>query len=272
MKVSKLTPFIALFDIHIGFERIRHHGKELIRPTHSLPAIRAMMKFAKDFKPEALILGGDQLNCGPISHWLKGKPRLTAGFNLRKEMDLLDEIILRPFDALLPKGAPKIWHDGNHEVWIQDHIDQNPGTEGLLEPKNYLKLAERGYKIFDQGEVSSLGKLNFVHSDVVLRNGSTVNPAKTLVNAYRKNIRGGHLHTYSSAIDTTLVDARDYHSGIIVPSLSTRNPAFMKNNPSNSCMGFDFGWILPNGNFTDYIVVMSHNTFIYNGKLYDGNK
>ncbi len=272
MKVTKPTSFMALFDIHVGFERIKTGGKEVVRTTHCVPAINAALKFARDFKPQALILGGDQLNCGEISHWLKGKPRLVAGFNLRKSMDMLDALVLKPFDSILPDNAIRIWHEGNHEAWIQDHIDQNPGTEGLLEPRNYLKLEKRGYKIYEQGQVSNLGKLHFVHGDVVLRNGSTVNPAKTLVMAYRRNIRGGHLHTYSAAVDTTPVDATDTHTGIIVPSLSTRNPAFVKNNPNAFIQGFLYGYVYPDGNFCDTVVIVTKGKFTANGRIYDGNK
>ncbi len=272
MRVTEPTKFIALFDIHIGWERIKTRGNSVIRPTHAIPAINAVMEFAADYKPQALVLPGDQLNCGPISHWLKGKPRLVAGFNLRKEMDELDRLILKPFDKILPKDSIKIWHNGNHEVWIQDFIDQNPGTEGLLEPEQYLKLEERGYKIYEQGEVSSLGKLNFVHADVVLRNGTTVNPAKTLVNAYKKNIRGGHLHTYSAAVESTVIDAKDFHTGVIVPSMSTRNPSFVKNNPNQFCNGFLKGIIYPDGSFSDSVVIINKGKFTENDKLYDGNK
>ncbi len=272
MKVDKPTNFLALFDTHFGWERQKIHGKDVLKATHAAPAIRAVLKFAKDWKPKALILGGDQLNCGPISHWLKGKPRLTAGFNLRREMDELDGLLLKPLDAILPPDAIRIWHEGNHEAWIQDHIDANPGTEGLLEPRNYLHLAERGYKIFEIGEVSNLGKLYFVHGDVVLKLGSTVNPAKTLVNAYRRNIRAGHLHTYGAAVEVTPIDVKDFHTAIVVPSLSSRNPAFVKNNPSCAINGFLYGTVFPDGSFSDEVVIINKGKFSVGGKVYDGNK
>ncbi len=271
MRVTEPTKFIALFDIHIGWERIKTRGNSVIRPTHAIPAINAVMEFAADYKPQALVLPGDQLNCGPISHWLKGKPRLVAGFNLRKEMDELDRLILKPFDKIMPKDGIKIWHNGNHEVWIQDFIDQNPGTEGLLEPEQYLKLEERGYKIYEQGEVSSLGKLNFVHGDVVLRSGNLANPARML-ERYRRNMRAGHLHTLSAAVDHTAVDARDFHTNIIVPSLSTRNPSFIKNNPNCFINGFLHGIVYPDGSFFDHVIIINKGKFEYAGKIYDGNK
>lgn len=267
MKVTAPTTFLALFDMHIGWEKMRSRGTEAVMPTYNKAAINAVKHFAKDLKPNALVLVGDQLNCGPISHWIKGQPRLGEAFRLKTEMDLLDNFVLTQFD----KCDIKMWFKGNHEIWIQNHIDANPAVEGLIEPESYLHLGKRGYDIFEQGEVGSLGKLNFVHGDVALRGGS-VNPAKTLVMAYRRNIRAGHLHCYSAAVDTTPVDARDWHTGIIVPSLSTRNPAYMKNNPSCFMNGFLYGYVYPDGSFWDTVVIINNGKFVVNGSVYDGRK
>lgn len=264
MRPSK---FIALFDIHCGWEKQNIRGKKYTKATHSLPALRAAVKFARDFAPDVLILGGDQLNCGPISHWHHGHPLLIEGVRLKDEFELLEEEVLTP----LQKVRRKIWHDGNHEQWIYDHVEANPSLEGLVEPKNYLKLEKRGYEIYSQGEVSSLGKLHFVHGDVVLRRGGGVNPARTLVNAYRRNIRGGHVHTYAAHIETTAVDIQDYHSGIIVPSLSSRNPTYAKSCPNNSLNGFLYGYVWPTGDFSDEVVIINKGICTVNGIRYDGN-
>lgn len=261
---------MAIFDTHFGWERTQRRGKTVIQPTHNLPAIRAAIEFAKDFKPQALILGGDQLNCGPISHWHHGRPRLDAGFKLKDEMDLCNDHLLKPFDAILPRGAIKIWHDGNHEAWIQSFIDENPGVEGLVEPEHYLKLRERGYEIYSQGEVSRLGKLHFVHGDVVLTRG-TARLAYRLVMAYRKNIRAGHAHQYDVATEETPVDTKDYHTGVIVPSMSNRSPSFNKMAPNKYMNGFLFGEVRPDGSFNDFVMVVNKNKCAWNGKVYDGN-
>lgn len=162
-----MQKFIALFDLHFGWERGLERGKWVTRPTHNLPAIRAVMSFAVDFKPDVVVLGGDQLNCGPISHWHKGRPILNEGFRLRTEMDLLDNEVLKPFDRV----GRKIWIGGNHEAWIDQFIEENPGTQGLLEPDIYLDLEKRGWEIYAAGEIARVGKLYFTHGDIVLRGG-----------------------------------------------------------------------------------------------------
>ena len=268
----KETRFIALFDLHIGKEYIQTKGEMILQPTHNAAAIEAVRQFSDDFEPHVLLLGGDQINCGPVSHWHNGKPRLTEGFRLKDEMDRLDELVLRPFeDTMLKTGRRKIWLDGNHEAWIQDFLAGNPGVEGLVAPNDYLKLKKRGYELYSQGEIASVGKVHFVHGDVILGKGAA-NPAAKLVGAYQRNIRAGHLHTYAAHIQESPVDRQDYHSGIIVPSLSNRCPAFIKYNPNKFMNGFLFGSVWENGEFTDHVMVINKNSFSYGGKIYGSKK
>lgn len=259
-----MRKFVALFDMHVGWERGWEGGKLVTKPSFHKKSILATSNFIKDFSPSILILGGDQLNCGPVSHWHKGKPILDAGFRLKDEMDKLDELILTPFNKI----EKKIWLGGNHEKWCEDYVEANPGLAGLVEPQNYLNLEKRKWEVFSQGEVATIGKLHFTHGDVILAKGSGTNPAKTLVNAYRRNIRAGHLHTFSVAIEQTAVDARDWHSGIIVPSLSTRNPFWVKNNPNCFVNGFLWGYIYDDGSFSDQVTLINNGVFTINGKKY----
>ena len=258
---AKIKSFVALYDLHFGFERITTKGKRVLRTLHNLPAIKAATAFIKDFKPDVLILGGDQLNCGPISHWNRGKPRLTEDFRLKAEMDLLDNLILKPFAGI----AEKVWLDGNHEHWIDQFLDENPGIEGLVEPAEYLRLKERGWQLRSQGEIYKLGKLNFIHGDTVR---GRRNVAAKLVSEYRRNIRAGHHHTFEVATDVTPYDRSDFHTGISIPAMSSATPAYTKNAPSNFQQGFLFGWVQPNGCFSDYVVVINKGQFVWNGKVY----
>jgi|SRR5579871_296826 len=260
-----MKKFVALYDMHFGWERGLVKGKWVEKLACNIKAIGVVKKFINDFKPDILILGGDQLNCGPVSHWHQGKPILSEKFRLKDEMDQLNQVILKPYDNI-PK---KIWLDGNHEAWITDFISANPGIQGLVEPVNYLNLEKRGWDIYSQGEVARVGKLNFVHGDVVLRQASTVNPARTLLGAYHRNIRAGHIHSYSAAVQKTAVDSQDWHSAIVVPSLSVIEPFWVKNRPVNFVNGFLYGYVYPDGSFTDQVVLINKNQFTLGGKKYE---
>lgn len=256
--------FVALYDIHIGWEWHVSGGRRSVRNTHNPAALKLALQFVQDFAPDIVILGGDQINCGPVSHWSKGKPRLSESFRLKRELDKLSELVLEPLKA----AAVKIWLDGNHEAWIEQLVDENPGIEGLVEPRGYLGLAKQGWAHRSQGEMYKLGKLHFVHGDVALKQREYSNPAKVLVQAYNRNIRAGHLHTYSAYTQVTPTDRQDYHTGIVVPALSSRAPYYAKYNPSNFLNGFLYGWVHRDGSFTDYVATINYNRMVVNGKLY----
>lgn len=74
-----MTKYAALFDLHYGYERRNGHKV----PLHDMRAFGAALAFLKDFRPDTLILGGDILDCGAISHHNKGKPGLSGGLVLR---------------------------------------------------------------------------------------------------------------------------------------------------------------------------------------------
>ena len=267
--------FVALFDCHVGWEWARVGGKMVTRPTHNEPAIRATLDFVKDFAPDVLIFGGDQINCGPVSHWLKGKPRLVEGFRLKTELDKFQELF-RDTTIHIPST---VWMDGNHEAWIHGMVDENPGLEGLLEPHEYLKgmwgtTVSQGemYQLTTIGSPPVKSKLYFVHGDSVLAARQYRSPARALVEAYGRNIRAGHVHTYDVYTKKSPIDKQDYHSGIIVPALASRDPYYVKSAPSNFMHGFLYGWFWPDGEFTDQVVVINRGTFTVNGKRYGKEK
>ena len=257
--------FLAFYDCHYGKEYKVVGGNKRTYSTQNQAAINSVLSFSDDYSPDVVILGGDQLNCGPVSHWNKGKPYLQEGFRLKDEMDALDKGLLSRIDNV----PTKIWLKGNHEVWIDHFIQENPGLEGLIEPEKYLRLKERGWKIFEQGEYYKLGKLHFVHGDVILngRNNLT-NPAKYLVDQTRVSIRAGHIHTYYAYTDINGLDSNDYHTGITVPCLSQTNTSYVKNRPTRFINGFLWGEVLSSGNFNDQVTIINNNKFILNGKIY----
>lgn len=270
MSKAKIIRGMAVFDLHFGWERGHSGGQWVVRPTFAEEAIRKCVSFARDYKPEILVLGGDQLNCGPISHWNYGKPKLTEDFRLREEMEALNDIFLGPMEAIVPKKpGSRIWHDGNHEAWILDHVATFPGVDGLVEPQNFLHLEKRGWTLRSQGELSNIGKLYFTHGDGVFKGSGPANPAQKLLNAYHRNIRAGHLHTLYAATEEMAIDSRDFHTAIVLPSMSTRAPFYVKGAPTKSINGFlVFEVDLSTGNFNDAVIIVGPDGFQWNGKKY----
>jgi hypothetical protein len=214
-----------------------------------------------------VILGGDQLNCGPIAHWNRGKPILVEGTRLKNEYDLLLKEVIEPLEPI----ERKVWIQGNHERFLHDFIQEENGLEGLIEPENYLKLRERGWEIVPNGGFCKVGKLYFYHGDKLAHKGSKVT-AERAVKDFRRNIRFGHFHSFQGATAVTPADIQDQHTAILVPALCRRNMAYANGIPSASIQGFIYGYVRPNGNFNDYVVFCNTGAFVAEGKLYQWKK
>lgn len=220
------------------------------------------MQFIADFKPDHVVLGGDMLDCGSISHHRRGSVGQLEGLRLLAEAKECREAIIQPLEAT--KGR-LIYHIGNHENWLQDVTDELPALEGIVDIRSLLKLDK--WEVIEQGKASKIGKLTFIHGDQ-LRGGQ--NPAFAAVTAYERNIRFGHFHTFQMATKSTPVDAVG-HTGIAVPCLSKKGHAYGKGAPNRHMQGFLWGYTNgPEGLFNDYVTVIVNGKALINGKLYKG--
>jgi hypothetical protein len=256
-----MEKFVALFDAHMGYERDSQRHKV---PLHDERAISVAMQFIKDFKPDHVILGGDILDCGSISHHRRGVTGQLEGLRLLAEAKECREMIIKPLEDQI-KGR-LIYHVGNHEDWLTDLVDEQPALEDIVSIEALLKLDER-WEVIGQGKTSKLGKLTFLHGDTV-KGGQ--NPALAAVTNYERNVRFGHFHTFQVATKTTPIDANG-HTGIAVPCLSKKGHRYGQGAPNKWMQGFNWGYIGgPNGTFNDYVTVIVNGIANINGKTYRG--
>lgn len=251
--------FVALFDVHYGKER---RGGRLVE-VHDPRALDAVLAFLSDFKPHSIILGGDFIDCGAVSHHHRGRPRLTEGLRLLEDFRSARTHILDPLEAA---GASQlIYHIGNHEAWVDRLVDEYPGLEGVIDVASGLRLDD--WKVVPQGGFSKLGKLHFIHGDQ-LRGGD--NPAKYAVNAFERSVRFGHFHRASLHSKINALDISDVRTGMGVPGLCRRNPGYGRGAPNGWSLGFLWGYVHPDGSFNDYLTHIVKNRFFANGKVYKG--
>jgi metallophosphoesterase superfamily enzyme len=256
-----LEKFVALFDMHWGYER---DGSRHKVPLHDEKAINVAMEFIEDFKPDHVVLGGDALDCGSISHHRRGQAGNLEGLRLLAEAKELRAAVISPLEKQV-KGR-LIYHIGNHEDWLADLVVEWPTLEGIVDVRALLKLNDR-WEVIEQGKASKLGKLTFIHGDTV-KGGQ--NPALWAVTAYERNVRFGHFHTLQMATKTTPVDANG-HTGIAVPCLSKKSHKYGQGTPNKWMQGFLWGYINgPDGSFNDYITVIVNGKAMINGKVYRG--
>lgn len=256
--------FIAAYDLHFGFER--KGGRKL--PLHDDAAWQVVLDFAADFRPNHVVLGGDILDCGAVSHHSAGKPGKTEGLKLAADAAGARARVIEPLEAVVERpsrGASRlIYHLGNHERFLQDLVDKEPGLEGLLDVTHLLGLEK--WEVIPLGGLSNLGKLYFMHGDALKGSGDTV--AKRMVTEYERSIIAGHRHTYQAFVKTSAVDSELPKIGICAPCLCHKDPAYNEGSPNRWCQGFIFGWIQPDGTFSTYVPIIINGQAVINGKTY----
>lgn len=254
-----MTKFAFLTDLHFGYERRNGHKV----PLHDLAAFRAALHFLEDFRPQVLILGGDILDCGVISHHNRGKPGRVEGLRLLADAEECKTHVIAPLKAL---RAQTTYITGNHEDWINDLIEETPGLEGIVGLRTLLALPS-AWKVLPQGAHANLGKLTFLHGDQ-LKGGEHM--AKAAVIAYERSVRFGHIHTFAAYTKTSALDIRLGRTGIAVPCLCTKGPKYGEGAPNRWVQGFNYGWVHTDGSYNDYIAIITNGRTVVNGKVYRG--
>lgn len=251
--------YVALWDIHWGYERRGGHKI----PIHNPKSLSAVLAFLADFRPHTLIWGGDILDLGAISHHNKNNRRAVEGLRVLEDAQEAKLWMAEARDAC-EKGAAEVFIKGNHEDWLEDILDDYPGLEGVLSVEALLNLT--GAKVVAQGGSYRLGKCWFIHGDQFRGGGSNV--AKKAVEVYGRNVRFGHFHKYEAYSKFSAVDESDVKTGICVPSLCTRGPKYLEGAPNQWSNGFLYGYLHPDGTFTDYVPVIVNGRFSALGKTY----
>jgi hypothetical protein len=259
-----LKKFVALFDAHVGWVKVPKNGKLVNKKSHNPQALKAALRFIDDFAPDIAILGGDQINCGPVSHWNDKKPRNLEGLRLKDEYDECDELLI----SKLLHVKTKHWLTGNHEVWVDKLITTHTGLEGLISPNDYLELTKRGWQVHEQYAVVTEGHLNWTHGE----RAKGEYHAKKMWMDYKCCIRYGHLHGSQVYLVTSLFDKKFKQDAKCIPCMCDLNYDYSYNQPHNHINGFNYGYIFPDGTFTDYVVTMINNKFVVNNKIYDGKQ
>ena len=222
-----------------------------------------MLKFAQDFKPDIYIAGGDNLDCGPVSHWLKHKKASIADLDLRKDCEVYTKLVLHPVNKLMGEKK-KFWMIGNHEMWLQDAIEENPGLKRVLDVRNLLNLD--GWEVVEQGEHIKLGHLHFIHGDTL---PNVKNLASVAVERYNCSIAFGHFHTHQSFMKHTMISEKPM-MGSAIPGLCRVNPNYAMNRPNQWAQGFGFGYLQNDGDYTLYTPIIINGRFSAEGKVYKG--
>lgn len=258
-KAPALRRFVFATDLHWGYER---KGGRLVA-LHDLRALSILLRFIDDFNPHDIVLGGDMLDCSAISHHNDRKPGRVEGLRLFRDASELRTHLLEPLERR--KRCRLTYITGNHEDWLNQLVDAHPGLEGVVGLDAILRLGK--WKVIPQGGSHRLGKLVFKHGDQI---SGGEHCAKAAVIAAERSVRFGHFHTYQAFTKTSDVDSKQKHTGIAMPCLCRKGPGYGKGKANKWVNGFGYGYILPDGTFSDYAALIVNNQAVIHGKAYKG--
>jgi predicted MPP superfamily phosphohydrolase len=247
--MKNIKKVISLFDLHI--------------PNNI--DLKPICDFIKDEQPDVIILGGDFMDMESLSHWaLAGGKRLTLeGKRFQKECDIAKEVIIKLKSCA--KNAEIVYLEGNHEDWVNQYINQHPEMEGIINLPKMLDLDRLNVKWIPykaEKNYYKIGKLYYTHGEYTCSNH-----AKKMLETWNCNIRYGHLHNHLVWSRTSKKGIGDFHKAISIPCLC-RNGDYMVGKSNNWSHGFHIAYILPSGNFYEYVIQIIDNTFCYNNKIY----
>jgi len=178
---KKFSRVAFISDVHLPFE--------------NRVAVRLMLDFLADYRPDAVILGGDIYDFYEVSDFDKGPGRITT---LQDEFDE-GRYFIRAIDQLCPEVHFLI---GNHEDRLQRVINRNPGLFKLrsLDMQRAAELPER-WRVHPSQTHFKLGKLTALHGDIKGIK-SAVHPARTLFQKLKRSCIFGHFHRFGVHLDT----------------------------------------------------------------------
>lgn len=172
---------VILSDIHL--------------PYHNIEALTGAIKYAKNQKPDAILLNGDTIDCHTISRFIKD-PKAR---DFKSELDTFKTFI-NVIDKQL--GCKVFFKLGNHEIRYQNFLYQKAGELLGIEEfdfENILKARAKGIEIIGDKTVMKLNKLNGIHGHEYIGGISApVNTARGLYLRGKVSAFQGHTHQHSS--------------------------------------------------------------------------
>ena len=183
----KAKRLLVLSDIHI--------------PYHNIEALTCAFDFAKNEKPDAILLNGDTLDFFGLSRFAKDPKGRSFAHELKTFKEFMD-IIKKTFDA-------KIYFKiGNHEeryfhfLWMKAH--EIVGVEEF-ELENIIKSRAEGIEIIKDKRIMKAGDLNIVHGHEF--GGSVFSPvniARGLFLRGKVSAMQGHNHQTSEHSESNM--------------------------------------------------------------------
>lgn len=237
------------------------HYPEVHSPTWS-----AFLSFLKQNRPDGFVFLGDQFDNHSISTYTAGKPGQQVKDSFVEEERGFKRDVLDPLDKLLGSKCEKVYILGNHDDRTNDLNDLFPQLRGCFDRPKNLRLKERGWNVYNLGEIYKHGKLHYVHGESL---GGQYHARKAL-DLFCRSIVYGHLHSPQSFTKILPQDETQKWTSQCLPILGRTNPDYLQGKPNAWTNGWGVVEYHPNGNFNLYSVICSKGVAAYGGRFYRG--
>ena len=239
-------------------------------PYHDVPAINVLCKVIKKVKPQAYIDLGDVGEWESVSHWQwkkKKRPPLEYQIpfidkdvaSVNAGLDIIDK-------ALASVNCnEKYMIEGNHDDWLNRFVLENPYLEqyGF---KTAVKLEERGYKYYENGQYLKMGKLYFYHGN----HYSGITHARNHLLRLGCNVMYGHHHDLQQSSITHMDGVKSAWSIGCLKDMSPEANDFLQNRNTNWAHAFAIVDFFDNGYFTVHVLqIIDGRTSLW-GEVIDG--
>lgn len=169
-------------------------------PYHDERAFSLMLKAAKAFKPDVVVIQGDFADFYSVSSHSKDPSRAQS---LEEEL----KEVVRALDRVGSLGAKrKVFVEGNHEDRLRRYLqDTSPELASLVSTQRLLGLKKRKWEFVPYKSDIKIGKLNLTH-DAGSAGRYAVHKA---LDTYQHCISIGHLHRMCYVVEGNA--AGEYH-------------------------------------------------------------
>ncbi len=211
-------------------------------PYVDVRAWRLMLKCARIFKPQSLIVLGDFGDYYCTSRHTKDPNRTRdLSVELRANNLALDEL-----DALCASVGckDKRFIKGNHEFNVSRYLaERAPELYNVVSVEKKLRLAARGWAVTQYKEFTRIGKLYCTHDS---GSAGALAHIKT-ANDFMSNAIIGHTHRIATHYSTNILGKA--HVASMVGWLGDKKAAeyMYKVKTRDWCLGFGIGYMEPNG-------------------------
>ena len=235
-------------------------------PNEDKKAFACALKVLEAVNPTAFLLIGDFADGESVSHWQwSKKKRPPTEYQLPdiyKEIKLVNQG-LDKIDKVLDKVncKKKILAQGNHELWFDHFVAENPYLPELGSRKAF-KIDERGYEWHPYGEVFKIlgSKMYAYHGG----HYSGISHARTHALQLGCNVVYGHTHDSQKA---TVQHIEGAHMAYSLGCLTDMTKSYLKGRPTNWSHNVAILDIFTNNNFNLVVLDIVNGVTSYGGDI-----